>query len=163
MIHDIDFDDATRWSHKKMSRRFIVLPSLIKSFALQTATFSTCCKAIFVVLPFSLSRSPVPAVPKDSTLVSLNLRALMCASNRMSISAYDRPLGSGRRKYVHIAHRAPDAAQKKPALAPQCQDVGLSMWGVRTLATTPVMLYRFRARTTVLLRRRVEEISATSE
>lgn len=53
--------------------------------------------------------------------------------------------------------------QKKPVFGPQPHAEGFSMYGVQTLLMMPMTLYAFRDSTMVLVRRRVEESSATRE
>lgn len=106
------------------------------------------------------SKKPASILP---TAVVANLRALTPCSNKVSSSPYVLPLGSGRRKKVHVAQHKAVPAQKKPVFAPQPHAVGLSMRGVRMLATMLAMLYMLRANTTDFARRRVDVSSATSE
>src|SRR5271154_1641248 len=52
-------------------------------------------------------------------------------------------------------------AQKKPVLPFQFHAAGLSIFGVMVLEANPTRLYAIRAMTTVLMRSRVDGISAT--
>src|ERR1700753_3673551 len=113
--------------------------------------------------PEAIEALLVWCVMNGSTIVVLNLRAGTFCSNSKSSSAYVLPFGSGRRKKVQMKQMKQVPAKKKPDLAPQFQAVGLSIRGVMTLMAIPVMLYRFRANTTLLARRRVDDNSDTKE